>query len=213
MKKYVLWDWNGTLLDDTEAAIETLNDMIAKHGGKKITRSFYRENFSFPVKPFYEKIGVVLEGEDWDSLAREYHDIYASKEKQPAADAIAAVEKAKEKFAGQSILSALRQDLLERDSSIFGLKDKMDFVFGVDNLDGSSKAERAAEALRTVKEKFGDCEFFLVGDSLHDAEVAKANGIECVLYSGGTHTGERLSKAGRVVDSLSDAVSLIEEWQ
>ena len=27
--KYVLWDWNGTLLDDTQAALDTLNIMLA----------------------------------------------------------------------------------------------------------------------------------------------------------------------------------------
>ena len=30
----IVWDWNGTLLDDTEAALKTLNIMIAERGGK-----------------------------------------------------------------------------------------------------------------------------------------------------------------------------------
>lgn len=51
--KRIFWDWNGTLLDDTAAALATLNGMLAKRGAPPITMEFYRENFAFPVKPFY----------------------------------------------------------------------------------------------------------------------------------------------------------------
>ena len=101
MTRYVIWDWNGTLLDDTAAALETLNDMLAKRGSPEIGMEFYRDNFRFPVKPFYEKIGVVLEGEDWDALAREYHDVYAAKEKRLAADAKEAVLEVRRRGAGE----------------------------------------------------------------------------------------------------------------
>ena len=49
---HIIWDWNGTLLDDTEAALATLNIMIAERGGTPIGMPFYLDNFAFPVRPF-----------------------------------------------------------------------------------------------------------------------------------------------------------------
>jgi phosphoglycolate phosphatase len=66
----IFWDWNGTLLDDTQAALATLNEMLSKRGAPMISMEFYRDNFSFPVKPFYTRIGMVLDGENWDDVAR-----------------------------------------------------------------------------------------------------------------------------------------------
>ena len=210
MTRYVIWDWNGTLLDDTAAALETLNDMLAKRGSPEIGMEFYRDNFRFPVKPFYEKIGVVLEGEDWDALAREYHDVYAAKEKRLAADAKEAVLEVRRRGAGESIVSALRQDLLERDTERFGIRRDMDWLFGVDNLDGRSKTDCAKEALSAICGRKGVSpdETVLVGDSLHDAEVATAIGVRCILYGGGSHSPARLATAGPVAATLMDAVRL-----
>ena len=55
---HIIWDWNGTLLDDTEAALATLNIMIAERGGTPIGMPFYLDNFAFPVRPFYDRIGI-----------------------------------------------------------------------------------------------------------------------------------------------------------
>ena len=88
----VLWDWNGTLLDDTAACLTALNAMLARRGVPTITLDFYRQNFSFPVRPFYERIGVKLAQEDWDALAREYHDTYHAQPFALNVEAIAALE-------------------------------------------------------------------------------------------------------------------------
>ena len=207
--RYIFWDWNGTLLDDTDMAIETLNIMISRRGGKRISKEFYRDNFAFPVRPFYERIGVVLKNEDWDALAREYHDTYSAMPKHLAADALDALEAVRKAGAGQSIISALRQDLLERDTSAAGVASFMDWIFGVDNLDGTSKTKRAEELARLVAEERGGLEgCVLIGDSLHDAETAAAMGVRCILYAGGSHSAKRLAAAGPTADTLMEAVGL-----
>ena len=55
---YILWDWNGTLLDDTQAALETLNIMLRRRGAKPIALRFFRDHFAFPCRPFYDTIGM-----------------------------------------------------------------------------------------------------------------------------------------------------------
>ena len=207
---HVFWDWNGTLLDDTRAAVDTLNIMLARRGGSPVAMDFYRDHFAFPVRPFYEAIGVCLENEDWDALAREYHDVYAVQPKRLNAEAIAALERVKAAGARQSIISALRQDLLEEITCRLGVAKYMDYVYGVDNLDGQSKVDRARSLLSAVRGSSppGDLSLVLIGDALHDKEVADALGARCVLCAQGSHAAWRLRAAAPTGDTLLDAVRL-----
>ena len=202
--KYILWDWNGTLLDDTQAALDTLNIMLARRGAKPIDTAFYRDHFAFPVKPFYKSIGVCLENEDWDALAREYHDLYAEQPKRLNRETIAALEKVKAAGVRQSIISALRQDLLDEATAAYGVSPYMDCIYGVDNLDGASKLDRALELLT----RLDGADPIIIGESLHDKEVADALKVRCVLCGQGSHAAWRLREVAPTGDTLIEAVNL-----
>ena len=119
-------------------------------------------------------------------------------------DAREALEAAKALGLRQCLLSALREDLLERDLAASGLRPFFDFVFGVDNLDGDSKLKRGEELMAAMGTDPADA--VLVGDTLHDAEVAKALGAGCVLVSVGHQASNRLAAAGcPVADTLCSA--------
>ncbi len=209
MKPYVLWDWNGTLLDDTNAALGTLNQMLARRGKPPITMAFYRDNFGFPVKPFYATIGFALADEDWDAIAREYHETYSRQPKGLNRDARAALDLIRRVDGRQSIISALRQDLLDRDTAACGIRDAMEFVVGTDNLDGGSKVSRARELIDRIRRAHPTdaFAFTLIGDSLHDREVADALGVGCVLCAQGSHAEWRLRKAARTFPTLTEAAA------
>jgi len=209
MIPYVLWDWNGTLLDDTQAALTTLNQMLARRGKPPIAMDFYRDHFAFPVKPFYATIGIRPEEKDWDAVALEYHETYHLQPVGLNRDARAALDVVRRAGGRQSIISALRQDLLERDTEVFGIRDSMEFVAGTDNLDGGSKVARARELLDRIRrehptEAFA---FTLIGDSLHDKEVADALGIGCVLCAQGSHAEWRLQAVARTFPTLTEAAA------
>ncbi len=202
--RYILWDWNGTLLDDTKAALDTLNEMLRKRGNPEITMEFYRDHFAFPVKPFYRSIGVCLENEDWDKLAIEYHKVYAKQQKALNQDTFAALEKVHAAGVKQSIISALRQDLLDEITEELGIKRYMECVYGVNNLNGESKIDRALELL----DKIADADPVIIGDSLHDKEVADAIGVKCVLCSQGSHAHHRLAVVAPTGKTLVEAVEI-----
>ena len=211
--KYILWDWNGTLLDDTQAALDTLNIMLARRGAKPIAMDFYRDHFAFPCRPFYEQIGMHIRDDEWDALAQEYHDLYAVQPKRLNAQAIAAVGRVKAAGAKQSIISALRQDLLDEATAAYGIAPYMECVYGVDNLDGASKLDRALELLTHLTEtaQRGDTKLsnvVLIGDALHDKEVADALGVRCVLCGQGSHAAWRLRRAAPTGETLLEAVEL-----
>jgi phosphoglycolate phosphatase len=209
-EKHILWDWNGTLLDDTQAALDTLNIMLRRRGAPEIEMEFYRDNFAFPVKPFYSSIGMALENEDWDKLAEEYHDIYAVQPKSLNSRALEALSLVRDAGSRQSIISALRQDLLDAATGRYGVSGFMEHIYGVDNLDGSSKIDRARLLLSAIRRESDD-EIVIIGDSLHDFEVAQELGVRCVLCSQGSHAAWRLAKVAPTGETLAEAARMALE--
>jgi len=205
MARLIVWDWNGTLIDDVEASVTALNRMLAARNLTTVTKDFYRAHFGFPVRDFYAELGVDLAHEDWDILCKDYHRFFAEGGFTIRPDARAALDAARARGFRQVILSALRQDILLKDSA--PLADRFEKIFGVDNLDGASKLARGRELFAALaQEPFEGAPVF-IGDTLHDAEVARALGGKCVLYSGGHQDAARLAEAGcPVASTLVDAV-------
>ena len=211
---YILWDWNGTLLDDTQAALDTLNIMLARRGAKPIEIGFFRDHFAFPCRPFYDMIGMHVEDSEWDALAKEYHDIYAEQPKRLNAETMAALERVKRAGAKQSIISALRQDLLDEVTAQMGVAGYMECIYGVDNLDGASKLDRALDLMSRIAPSVGEQpDVVIIGDAVHDKEVADALGVRCVLCGQGSHAAWRLRQVAPTGDTLLEAVDLaLKGW-
>lgn len=210
----LVWDWNGTLLADVDAAVSALNRMLAKRGVKPTTREFYRENFGFPVRPFYAALGVDLAVCDWDEICDDFHAFIAEEPSALRPDAIAAMDVARSLGFRQCVLSALREDLLLRDMAHLGAASYMDCIAGVDNLDGASKLDRGRALVATLEAMPGEPSArVFVGDTLHDAEVAAALGGRCILVDGGHQTAARLAKAGvPVAENLLAAVEIARSF-
>lgn len=209
---YVIWDWNGTLLDDTPAALGAQNALLERRGLKTLSLEEYRETFSFPTLKFYEKQGIILTPD----ISEEFHSVYYSLPSKLNSEAIAAVRYLHEKGVKQSILSALRQDHLEEDVARFfaGAGDSPQFfehIVGSDNLDGATKFERGLSLLETLKkEGLSPHEIVMIGDALHDKEVADSLGINCLLVSVGGHAHHRLAAVAPTFTSLLDAAKSIK---
>ncbi len=221
MNPYIIWDWNGTLLDDVDAGVNALNKMLVRRNLPTITHDFYRANFGFPVRPFYEQIGMDPDAE-WNQICVEFHDNLHAEPQHIRPDTRAALEYVRAKGVHQSILSALRQDLLLRDTVHEGVQSFFDEIYGVDNLDGATKLSRGHDLMKKL---FGSepkpiednrrhhqepRTIYFIGDTLHDAEVGTVLGATPILVDGGHQNADRLSAAGcRVAPSLLDAVKQI----
>ena len=208
--QHVVWDWNGTLLDDAQACVNAINILLARRGVACIDMAHYRETFGFPVIDFYRRINFPLEGEDWDSLAREFHGLFLAdptiRLQDGARDVLAQVRR---RGLRQSILSASEQGILTRMLADFGIQDYFTEVFGVDNLHGASKMDLGRSLLRKLA--LPPEHILLVGDTLHDAEVAHALGIRCVLVAQGHQSVPRLEQAGiPVFGSLAELACYIK---
>ena len=210
---YLLWDWNGTLLDDTALCLRALNGMMEARGLKPITLDYFRAHFAFPSRNFYNFLGMTTSDETWDAMAQEYHDRYHEVAAEINREAREALTYAKDFGFRQSIISALRQDFLTAEVNKFKLRNFFDYAYGSDNLNGGTKIERACELVERLKrEGFIRGPLVLIGDSLHDKVTADAVGARSVLFSGGSHSAERLAAEAPTYDSLLDCVKAAAAW-
>ena len=84
----------------------------------------------------------------------------------------------------------------------FHLTDKFNGIYGSDNICATGKI---GIGQRLIKENFLNPEkALIIGDTLHDAEVAKALGINCILYSGGHNNYNLLTNKSKTIRNLKD---------
>ena len=89
--KYIIWDWNGTLLDDVKINIEIINILLSERGLPLIdSTDKYRNLFSFPIQSFYKELGFTFKDEPFETVARQYAFMYD--ERYPFAEVSAEAE-------------------------------------------------------------------------------------------------------------------------
>lgn len=208
MKKYkhVIWDWNGTILDDVDLCVRVINRLKAARGQAPITAERYRGVFRFPVEEYYKDVGFDFSRETFREVGREWMDGY-EKEKYTCAlraGVKEALERVSSSGAGQSVLSAYSQDFLTEAVGHYGLAGYFTRLRGLDNIYAPSKVALGKALMAELG--YGKGETLMVGDTEHDLETARAIGADCVLLAGGHQSRERLEKAGAVVLDGAEAL-------
>jgi len=207
---HVVWDWNGTLVDDLPIVIESVNAALAAIGESPIAEDDYREHYARPVHRFYDRLlHRPISQDEWAMLDRVFHDRYREAlDRVPlAADAVEAIDAVADRGWTQSILSMWGEEDLLACATKRGLVDRMALVQGNRNDSGGEKAAHLRRHLETLD--VTPDTVVMVGDSLDDAAAAAAVGSGCVLYDGGSHHREELEETGMpVTDSLTVAVAV-----
>lgn len=191
-KKHVIWDWNGTLLEDVDHTVNINNQLLSEHGLPLINRKSYQDKFSFPVKKYYEELGFNFELEAFESLTHRFVDLFLKDlHRLPVKPHMREVLfQLQSRGIQQSVLSAADQQSLEQMVQYYELKTFFNFVFGIDNRQAGSKINRGMELL--ILSEFSPHETILIGDTLHDMEVAEALGVEVLLIADGHQSAPRL---------------------
>lgn len=202
--KGVVWDWNGTLLDDLDVGVNALNDMLERRGLPLLSKEGYRKKFGFPVIDFYRKIGFDMEREAFGDLSEDFvatYDRYACgvELNEEAKETLGRIRQGGMK---QYVLSALREDLLCRMLVDFRIESCFDRVCGAGDIYAAGKIERGRQLLCAIGIR--PEETLMIGDTVHDAEVAEALGFDCVLYAGGHNDELRLAEKAPVIHRLGE---------
>jgi len=207
---HIIWDWNGTLFDDARLCVEIMDGLLSRRGRPGLTHARYLQLFEIPVRRYYRRLGFDLSKEPFDELAIEFMGAYDAGQLacdlQPCARGILGA--CRERGLGQSILSAHHQPRLDKIIDHFALREYFTELAGTDNYHGRSKEEngrRLVQVLGLAPESL-----LLVGDTVHDHEVSRAMGVDCVLIPSGHQPREKLEACGvPVLGSLAEVECLV----
>lgn len=209
--RHVIWDWNGTLLDDAQACVDALNLLLTRRNLPTVSRAQYREVFGFPIRDYYLKVGFDFARDDWNAMTEEYHTIYAelSRTSQLRPHAHRILDGLRKRGCGLSVLSACEAVMLKRMIEERGILDCFDHVYGRSDFQAHSKVDLGRTLLGDTS--IAPESALLVGDTTHDFEVAQALGTRCILMTGGHQSETRLLRCGcPVAHTLHEVVAWLE---
>lgn len=209
MIKQVLWDWNGTLLDDVQYAMDVRNRCFPAFGLPGIHDvDAYRRQFTFPIRIYYQRAGVT--DENFDQVAHAWMDEYMRGLDQAPLhpDAVETLERFERTGLRQVVLSATKRDMLEEHIGLFPIRHFFAEVLGLGDIYAVSKEQVGRDYLQHCG--ILPSETVMLGDTLHDAEVARAIGANCILIARGHQSRTTLETSGfPVVDSLAQAADRV----
>lgn len=200
----ILWDFNGTILDDLDICIRIEDKMLKDHGYEGITKERYLEIFEFPVINYYKIMGVDLETYTYDQISidflKGYTELFSECKLTPCFEE--KIQELIDKGYHHVIISASNEEALKDQCEQLGITKYFDKLLGLKNGYAYSKIERAKE---WMKMQSSDESYLMIGDSEHDKEVADELGIPCVLVATGHQSKRKLLATGaKVIDTLAD---------
>ena len=207
---HIVWDWNGTLLDDLGIVVESLNVGTARFGVPPIDHDGYRDHFTRPVRGFYDSLfGRAISDMEWAELNRSFHDEYYARVERATltTGARETIDRVVELGWSQSLLSMSIHDHLLEIVSSHGIADRFLSVEGIRSNTGGLKSGHLEAHLDSLQKE--PATVLLIGDTPDDAMAARGVGAGIVLYDGGSHHLDALHALGApVADTLVDALDL-----
>lgn len=200
---HILWDFNGTILDDVDAGIRSANVLLSRRHRKTLDSvNSYQDLFCFPIIQYYRNLGLDMEKEPFEDLAVEWMEQYLlfSRDSKAYADTVELIFLLKNRKIPQIILSATEKTMLIDQLTGLGLISYFDELLALNNIHAYSKVDIAKEWVKKVKP--GNP--VMIGDTVHDYEAAKEIGAACVLISNGHQSKERLKTCGVPVFDTAD---------
>ncbi len=190
--RYVIWDFNGTLLDDVSTGITALNVLLSRRGLPPVkTEREYRDVFRFPIIDYYKDVGFDFTRERFDDVANEWVKAYLDAENPVACRGVKPVLKFfRSRDVEQVIISASEKEMLLRQLDLIDLSGYFSEICGRDDIYASSKKEMATKWAHRAPPG----QKLFIGDTTHDYEVARAIDADVILLCNGHQSRKRLEK-------------------
>jgi len=208
---FVIWDWNGTLLNDPQICYAIVNEMLRSRQLPLLADlEEYRRYFTFPVIDFYRRAGFHFTSENFGELADEFACAFGSRVsacplRNHAKETIAAIHQCGIR---QILLSATREDRLLKQIKQHDLHNSFDQILGLK--DGFAHGKSAQAASFAARAQVIPDRVVMIGDTDHDWQIATELGCQCILLDCGHQTPEHLrSLAVPLVSTLPDVLSIL----
>lgn len=201
----IIWDWNGTLLNDVTIAVDSINHLLHDRDLELLTIERYLDVFTFPVQDYYELIGFDLKTEPFEIPAFQFISIYnkAVEDCGLHDEVVPILSRLRDQGYRQFILSAMEQQVLEKTVTDNDIHHFFEDLCGLSDNFAVSKVANGKSLIN--KRGLNPERTLMVGDTIHDFEVAQAIGCKCVLIAKGHQSKERLLTTGaHVLDGLDE---------
>jgi len=208
--KHIIWDWNGTLFEDVFLCCDIMNNILKRRNLHQIDVEKYRETFTFPVINYYKNVGLDFEKYPFEELSIEFITEYEKRKLNY--NLYKGVKNTLNELQSlgisQSILSAYSQNTLEEIVEHFDIQKYFVKVIGLDNIYAAGKIENGKHWIKQLNLNGNDV--LLVGDSLHDKEVADEINSDCVLLTHGHQNKTELLKSNaKLLNSFDELLTYI----
>ncbi len=212
MAKYthIIWDWNGTLLNDISASLASVNDMLALRGMNSIDIDYYRECIGVPIIKFYERV-FDMDKEDYSVIIKQYNEGYLLHLNDCGLTdgAVEAIDFFNKNGLHQAVVSSSNNEQLCMNVKKYGLDGSFEAVLGSSDFLAGSKIDRARDYI--LKTEVENARVLVIGDLEHDAEMAKELGADCVLLTSGHEHMPRLKKTNAVLmNNLNELIDFVK---
>jgi phosphoglycolate phosphatase len=208
----IIWDWNGTLLNDVWLCADIMNNLLNKRSLPEITLEKYREIFTFPVEDYYLKAGHSFENESFKVIGKEFMDEYELKkvECRLFPGAVNVLQSIRDLGIDQYLLSAYKQESLIDFVRQFGLDEYFLSVKGLNHIYADGKLKLARQLIAEISNKKNTSKTLFIGDTIHDFEVASNLGADCLIITSGHQSLNQLDPVDVTkFDSLEEFYAIL----
>ena len=206
--KHIIWDWNGTLWNDSWLCFEVTNKMLLERSMPALSRARYEDIMRFPIKDYYSDLGFDYSLEPYEKLANQFILEYeAHRFECKLQDNSEYILK---EFSAlgitQSVLSAYKQDTLVEAVNYFGLAEYFNDIIGLNDIYAVSKVDNGINYINSSS--YQKHEVLFIGDTTHDYDVSQAMGIDCILIESGHNSRSRLEQCSvPVISQLKELLT------
>ena len=206
--KNIIWDWNGTLVDDGWLFVELINKVLKKRGLKQLRIQDYQEKFCFPLEKYYQKIGFDFNLEPYEVPSLEFVDLYDKNKYRPRlySGAENLLKTICNSGAKNYLLSAQNEESLIDLTKFYKVDRFFEDIRGTDNFHARGKDAVAKDILKKISPKN---HALFIGDTNMDMDIAKLNGFDSIGLTFGHQAKSRFKKdqAFALIDDFSNLAS------
>jgi len=209
--KHIVWDWNGTLVDDGWLFVELINCVLKKRNMKEISILEYKDTFCFPLEKYYQRLGFNFNVEPYEVPSMEFIRLYNKNKYRPQlySKAIKLLMSIKHSGIKNYLLSAQNNSSLLALIDFYNISGFFEEILGTDNVHARGKNLLSKRLIDSIGAK--NDEILFIGDTNLDVEIASSENILILAATYGHQSKKRfpIQKNIILVESFNDLFSLL----
>lgn len=212
--KRIVWDFNGTILDDGGPHFRAVNTLIRLTGGQEVTQEQLAERFVIPVATFYGGQGCDIQLLNTSTAiyykCYEYHALDCQTHQYvPEILELLTAQKVEQIIVSNNTHESIHWHL-ERLHLGHHFSAVQANEYGNDVVHKQTKGDRVKELVHG----YGVEEVLIIGDTVEEIEIARKLGIRSISIVSGYQAKHRLEQAGppfMLLDSFEHLLLALRE--